>query len=232
METLAPGQAGAVRVWLEWIDAAVEPEALEILDDDERARAGRFRFERDRRRFVARRAFLRRTLAGYVGLEPARLRYRSSATGKPELVGADVPAFSSSHADGLAIVAVTIEGEVGVDVERLRPVPDALDVARSFFTAGEQERLRSLPASQRSAAFLLLWTAKEACVKLLGRGLSMPLDDFEILDHGGVAKLVGSGELGSTRLWSVDVPAGYVATVAAPGTSFQAQQAPQLAIAS
>jgi 4'-phosphopantetheinyl transferase len=233
METLAPGQGGAVHIWLEWIDTAPEPEGLPILDDDERARAGRLRFERDRRRFVARRAFRRRILGEHLGIEPVSVRYRRSANGKPELLGATGLAFSASHSDGLAIVAVTTQGEVGVDIERVRPMPDALNIARRFFAAREYEHLRSVPAGTRSEAFLRLWTAKEACIKLVGRGLSMPLDDFEVLEWGGgdVIRLGGVDGAPSIRLFSVDVPAGYVASVAATAAAVIAGP-PQLAIAS
>ena len=233
METPAPGRGAAVEIWLEWIDRAPEPEGLATLDDDELARAGRLRFERDRRRFVGRRAFLRRILGGYLGVEPASIRYRRTANGKPALVDAHPLAFSTSHSDGLAIVAVVTQGEVGVDIERVRPMPDALAMARRFFTAREYEHLRSVPASTRSDAFLRLWTAKEAHVKLLGRGLSMPLDGFEVLGRadGEVVQLGGIGQARSVRLWSVDVPDGYVAMVAATDAAVIAEPMP-LAVAS
>jgi len=233
METLAPEQGGAVHIWLEWIDTAQEPEGLPILDADELARAGRLRFERDRQRFVARRALLRRILGEQLGVEPASIRYRRTANGKPALVDADGPAFSTSHADGLAIVALATQGDVGVDVERLRSMPDALDIARRFFAVRELEHLGAQPASVRSEAFLRLWTAKEACVKVLGRGLSMPLDGFVVSGHadGERIQLGGENEAVSACLWSLDAPDGYVATVAATHAASVAAPLP-LAIAS
>jgi 4'-phosphopantetheinyl transferase len=95
MATLPP-RRGDVHVWLEWIDDAPGVVDLALLDDDERARAARFRFERDGRRFVARRAFLRRVLAGYVDSAPRQLRYRVSAAGKPELAEPGGVTFSTS----------------------------------------------------------------------------------------------------------------------------------------
>jgi 4'-phosphopantetheinyl transferase len=219
---------GAVRILLEWVDAASEREGIAILDDEERARAERFSFERDRRRFVARRAFLRRVLAGYTGAAPASLRYHRSSFGKPELVAADGLTFSTSHAAGLAIVAVATHGEVGVDVERLRPMPDALDIARRFFAAAELEHLRSVPTSMRSRAFLRLWTRKEAYVKAVGRGLSMPLADFDVLERavGRAAHSGDAGERPAIRLWPVEVPAGYVAALATSAANGVVQPAP------
>jgi 4'-phosphopantetheinyl transferase len=221
MATHASAHPEAVSVRLEWVDRALDPEGIAILDADERARAARFRFERDRRRFVARRAFLRRILAEHTGLEPGGVRYRRSAHGKPELLDVDGVAFSTSHADDVAIVAVVARGDVGVDIERVRPMPDALEIARRFFTARESAHLLATPASMRSAAFLRLWTRKEACVKLVGRGLSMPLGDFEVLDRpgGDVVGLRGTTEMVPVRLWPVEVPVGFVATVAATETA-------------
>lgn len=228
METPAPSQREAVQLWLEWVDTAPEPGGIAILDDEERARAARFRFERDGRRFVARRSFLRRVLAGYTGAAPASLRYRRSNFGKPELMDADGLAFSTSHAAGLAIVAVTTHGDVGVDIERLRRIPDGLNIARRFFTGAELEHLRSIPTSMRPDAFLRLWTRKEAYVKAVGRGLSMPLRDFDVLERadGGVVHSGDAGGQPAIRLWPVEVPAGYVATAATSVATLVEQPAP------
>jgi len=232
METLTLANRGAVDLRLEWVDTAVEPVGIGTLDPGERARAARFRFERDRRRFVARRLFLRGILAEHLGVEPAGIRYRTTGNGKPELADAAL-AFSTSHADDLAIVAVVAGGEVGVDIERMRPMRDALDIAGRFFTAREVEHLQSRDGAGRSAAFLRLWTRKEAYVKLLGRGLSMPLDDFEVLGLDGIdrVELDGTADRPAASLWSVDVPQGYLASVAV-SLSARAAAAPQLAIAS
>jgi 4'-phosphopantetheinyl transferase len=223
MPALAGGQGGAIHIWLESVDVVVEPHVFEMLDGVERGRADRFAFERDRRRFVGRRAFLRRVLGDYAGLPPADLRYRLSASGKPELVGVNDLTFSTSHADGLAIVAVAGHGQVGVDIERLRPMPGALDIARRFFTEREWAHLRALPQTARSDAFLRLWTRKEAYVKVMGRGLSMPLDGFEVLEPFVTP---------AVRLWPVEAADGFVATVAATDAAFPRVQRDALRLAS
>jgi 4'-phosphopantetheinyl transferase len=210
------GEGDDVGVWLEWIDATAEAADDEILDHDERARARAFRFARDRRRFVARRTFLRRILAGYVGVAPAEVRYRTSAAGKPRLAERENVAFSTSHADGLAIVAIARTGEVGVDIERVRPMPDALELAERFFSVREHEHLVSIPASTRSEAFLRLWTRKEAYVKLAGVGLGMPLEAFDVLNDGDGDVLVPGTEAlrAPARLRALNLPAGTVGSVA------------------
>jgi 4'-phosphopantetheinyl transferase len=210
------GHGDDVHVWLEWIDATPEAADDEFLDGDERARARAFRFARDRRRFVARRTFLRRILAEYAGVAPAELRYRTSAAGKPRLADRDDVAFSTSHAEGLAIVAIARTGEVGVDIERVRPMPDALELAKRFFSVREHEHLMSVPASMRSEAFLRLWTRKEAYVKLAGVGLGMPLDAFDVLTDGDGHVLVAGSEAvrAPARLRALNLPAGSVGSVA------------------
>jgi len=212
---------GDVDIWHDWVDDAREPGDAAILDDGERARAARFRFDRDRRRFIARRAFLRRVLARYAGVDPARLRFRTSANGKPELAQPDLGlGFSASHADGLAIVAVSSGGVVGVDVERVRAIPDALELARRLWTDAEYRNLASIAAPLRSAAFLRLWTRKEAHVKRLGTGLSTPLDSFDVLDAG------------ERSLRALELPAGYVGSVAVEGPTVVVRNAASEAIAS
>lgn len=154
---------------------------LELLDDAERAQAGRFRFDRDRVRFVLRRAFARRVLARYLGVHPAAVGIRTSLLGRPELDPSCDVAFNTSHSDGMAVVAVAQGQRVGVDIERVREIDDALDIAEGLFAAREVEWLRSVSPGSRSRAFLALWTRKEAVVKALGGGLSIPLDGFTVL---------------------------------------------------
>jgi 4'-phosphopantetheinyl transferase len=228
MVTLAPAR-GEVQVWLEWIDDAPAASGMALLDDDERARADRFHFERDRRRFVARRAFLRRVLGGYVDVAPRHLRYRTSPTGKPELAEPRGVAFNTSHADGLAVVAVGVDGQIGVDVERARPIPDSLDLARGLFSARERDRVESTPPSMRAEAFLRIWTRKEAYVKFVGRGLSMPLDAFDVL--GSRVRPSDAVET-LPRLRALELPDGYLGAVALTGETVTYPQPTPIEMAS
>lgn len=210
--------SAGVDVWSERVDGDADlDQAQADLDEDERRRAGRFLFERDRRRFAGRRAFLRRVLAGYLGIDPAAIRYRTTALGRPELRPACGITFSTSHADGLAVVAVARERPVGIDLERVRPVPDALDIAHGLFTRREYEDLESLPAAARSEGFLRLWTRKEAYVKAIGAGMSMPFHGFDVLD-GDVRRSQGKTAGRPGRSWAlkpIEGLAGYVGAVAA-----------------
>jgi 4'-phosphopantetheinyl transferase len=170
-----------VHVWAANLDRP--PLAFELLDatlsSDEHDRAERFRFPRDRDRFVTARGLLRTLLSLYVGRAARDLGFRYSVFGKPELTGERI-SFNVSHADATALFAFTREAEVGVDLERVRTGAWADDVAQRFFADGEVAALRALPPYARPRAFLACWTRKEAYIKARGEGLSLPLQDFEV----------------------------------------------------
>lgn len=172
-----------------------------VLAPDETGRAARFRFERDRRRYVVGRAQLRAILGAYVGRDPQELRFRYGAHGKPALpVESAGPRldFSMTRSHELGMLAIQLDADVGLDVELLRPFPEALDIAKRFFAPQEFTVLASLPAADVSAAFFGCWTRKEAVVKSMGLGLSQPID-------------------GPVDRWVAPLPApaaGYVAAVA------------------
>jgi 4'-phosphopantetheinyl transferase len=152
----------------------------ETLSADERARADRFVFPRDRRRFVVARGALRSILASYLDLAPSALAFAYGPAGKPRLEGSADLDFNLAHSHELALCAVTAGGPVGVDVEWLRPMPDLLAVARTAFSPAEQAALLARPEGERLAAFFRCWTSKEAYLKARGDGLSLPLDSFDV----------------------------------------------------
>jgi len=183
-----------VDVWTHRVDLAGDPRPLTaLLDDVELDRAARFRFERDRARFVARRAFLREVLAAYVDVAPAELRYRLSEHRRPELDPALGLTFSTSHSDGLAVVAVTQGRRLGVDIERNRDVPDVLGLALGVCTPEELDDVLLVAPARRGEAFLRIWTRKEACLKAVGTGLGVALDSFHVGDADGGRELPGAG---------------------------------------
>ncbi len=188
--------------------------SLESLDTTERARAGRYRFQRDRDRFIARRTFLRRVLSGYLGVPPASIRYRGPGQGRPALDPPSPISFSTSHSEGLAVVAIGRDRLVGIDIELARPIPDALDLAHTLFARREADHLRSTPIDDRSRAFLRLWTRKEAYAKALGVGLSLPFDALDVLDDPTWDPGVGPAQPEALAVASIDAFPGYVAAVA------------------
>jgi 4'-phosphopantetheinyl transferase len=175
---------GEVKLWLRSVEAGTGTnERMRLLDEREQARAAQFRFERDRVRFVARRAFVRSILARYLGVDPQEVRIRTSTMGRPGLAEDSDVSFNTSHSDGVVAVAVARGCRVGVDIERVRSVGDALAIAEGLFTQREIESLLSVPEPSRSKAFLTLWTRKESLVKAIGDGLSLPLNSFEMPLH-------------------------------------------------
>jgi 4'-phosphopantetheinyl transferase len=153
------------------------------LCDMEQRRAARFRFERDRRRYIVARARLRQLLAAHLDVRPECVEFRYGANGKPALAPRFTATgwhFNVSHCGELAVFALSSEGEVGVDVEAIREVRDADAIAARVFSRRENDAYRALSADEKPLAFLQLWTRKEACVKLLGEGLCAPLDRFDV----------------------------------------------------
>ena len=218
------GHVDDVHVWSAPLD--VSPSLLDrlatSLSADERARADRFRFERLRARYLAGRGVLRMLLARYVHRPAASLRFEYGAQGKPSLAISDaagVPRFNLAHAGGLALIAISSAREVGVDVEELRAMPDAMPVAERHFSAAERRTLRSLPDDARDASFFRCWTRKEAYIKAIGEGMSCPLDSFDVtLAPDEPARIVeirgAAGEAGRWTLIHLSPAPGWIGAVA------------------
>jgi len=180
-------EPGEVRAWIVELDAALPPGAdvdslepcgaeLAVLSDDERGRAARFVRARERRRFAQCRSALREILGRLLGEPAASLRFRAAAVGKPELDrGPGISGslrFNVSHSSELALIAVGLGRELGVDLERLRPIGEAERIVASFFTPAEQRAFAAIAGPDRPSAFLRGWTRKEAVLKGFGMGLS------------------------------------------------------------
>ena len=151
------------------------------LDPSEIARARSFRHPRDGERFGAAHGMVREILAGYLGLPPASLEYRTNAFGKPELAdGRAKLAFNLSRSGGRALLAVTQGEEVGVDLEMAHTDGEELAIAEKFFSPGERAYLLETPPELRHQVFLRCWTLKEAYIKAVGSGLSLGLGTFDV----------------------------------------------------
>jgi len=153
--------------------------AIDILSADERRRAAAFHAERTSRRFAACRAGVRRILASRTSVDPAMIRFRYGRHGRPDL--ADNPLdlrFSVSHSSGHAVVAVTHQSDLGIDIEESRRIDHLDSLAQRYLAPVEIEQLAS--ADDRVRGFWMVWTRKEAYVKALGIGLSGPICEFAV----------------------------------------------------
>jgi 4'-phosphopantetheinyl transferase len=198
---------------------------VRTLSDDERRRAERFHSERDRKHFVVARGTLRSILGRYLGVEPGRVQFEYGPRGKPRLAEpfANLAlCFNLAHSHELALYALAYRREVGIDLERVCPLPDAEEIATRFFSAHESAAWRALPPNWKQEAFYLCWTRKEAYIKAIGDGLARPLDQFDVsLVPAEPAQLLRvEGNPKEANRWSLQTlePApGYVAALAVEG---------------
>ena len=151
-----------------------------FLNDDERERAARFHFERDRNRFVVGRGTLREVLGELLEISPTDVQFAYGPQGKPALAHDTDLRFNLSHSQDWALLAVTEGREVGVDLEFLRQDLNPLEVAPSVFSPEECAALENLPEPERLAAFYGYWTRKEAFIKALGLGFTRDTREFTV----------------------------------------------------
>jgi 4'-phosphopantetheinyl transferase len=175
---------GELHVWSRRLDVkmGIESRLMNLLSADEVARAKRFVFPRDRRRFVVARATLRLLLANYLGVEAHEIAFAYTRLGKPFLVqpeNAREMHFSVSHAHELAVYVVA-KAAVGIDIEWLRPLPRLRELANTVLSAAERARLFDLESAEQVLGFLNAWTRKEAYLKARGIGLMAPPDCFDV----------------------------------------------------
>lgn len=214
-----PPTPGTVHVWRFDLDREqVQPD---VLAADEHARAARFHFKRDGCRWQTGRSLLRRTLGVYLQADPSALEFEAGPFGKPFVPNSRL-CFNASHSGPLLLLAFAWDQEVGVDVERLRDdfVPEELAV--QVFSPREQEALCAVPPEERHAAFLSLWTAKEAYVKALGTGLSFPLAQLTLWPIDGTDRYAAvddtqSGAPADISVCRLPILTNFAASLAADG---------------
>lgn len=220
-----------VHIWCTSLD---QPEPRfhilsQTLSVDDRIRAERFYFEKDRKHFVIRRGILRTILGCYLGVEPSRLQFCYGKNGKPALANAfdeGTIHFNMSDSEGLALYAFTRDREIGVDIEHIHDIAGMEQIAQQFFSVRENAAFRALPESTKKEAFFNCWTRKEAFIKAIGDGLYCPLDKFDVsLVPGEPARLLSiEGDARVASWWSIQdlKPAsGFAAAFAVEGRSWQ-----------
>lgn len=226
-----------VHVWCASLEAA--PSTIQglqrVLSAEEVARAERFRFARDRQHFIVARGLLRTLLGRYLHMAPQDLSFSYNTYGKPALTIQSAPdeaswlQFNLSHSRELALFAFTTTRLIGIDIEYMRADIEYEQLAKHYFSAYEYATLREIPAEQQCEAFYHCWTRKEAYIKARGKGLSLPLDLFDVsLRPEEPAALLNSREDPSEHVrWSLHAlapGANYAAALAVEamdGTDWQ-----------
>jgi 4'-phosphopantetheinyl transferase len=226
------------QVW--WARPAVEtPRLLDLLDPVERARYTAYHRAIDQVRFLAGRVVSKALAADRLGIEPGRVVLDSTcsdcgrAHGKPRVVRPDahpadrpLPELSISHSGDLIAVAVTDGLPVGVDVEQERDVA-VQDLVRMTLSAGEMDASAAVPTAEADAAFFTYWSRKEAILKAIGRGLSVPMTKVTITPWDQPPRVLGSQssevDAAALHMAALDAGAGYRAAVAVlAGSDFPA----------
>jgi 4'-phosphopantetheinyl transferase len=188
-----------------------------VLSNEERCRASRFVHDRHRSEYVMAHATLRVLLGRYLGCGPADVALSKSPQGKPRCEHDRNLSFNMAHADGAVVVAIAAGHDVGVDLERIHPVSDVVSLVRRQFSSIEADAFLALPEEERDCAFCRLWTRKEAYVKALGRGLSYPLDSFEVTFGRDEPFRVGRAEPGPWSFFHLEPWRGFVGALAVRG---------------
>jgi 4'-phosphopantetheinyl transferase len=212
------------------MDSAALRRFERVLADDERIRAERLIFDRDRNRFIAARVILRDVLGRYLQRPPHTIDFIYGPRGKPAIASVGERQsvyFNLSHAHGLALIGITRRGEIGIDVELIRPDFASEEIAKRYFSPKEIDRLNEIPEERRTEAFFLCWTRKEAYIKAKGDGLHIPLDSFDVsLSPGEPAELFSADE----SRWGIEtfVPSivpeqRYAAAIVAEGKDWTAR---------
>lgn len=193
-DLIPPLQPGEVHVWQAVLPAPdMLPQLTALLDAAELTRARRFLRLNDTQRYITARGQLRLLLGHYLQRDPASIRFAYAAQGKPLAVDAGGLAFNISHTDKLALYAFAYDTEIGVDVETVKPDFPVADISGYYFSMAERAALSQVPLAQRPAAFFNGWTRKEAYIKAVGDGLSLPLDSFDVtLTPGEPARLLAT----------------------------------------
>jgi 4'-phosphopantetheinyl transferase len=195
-----------LHIWIVRIDERSEPPSrLEsLLSPDEIQRANRFVFAHDRAQYVTSRGALRAVVGAYIGAAPEAVAFSYAERGKPYTSSGQRPIeFNLSHARGVAAIAVSTRGPVGIDVENVERTVDVDTLSRRFFAPDEAAELMAMSEPDRREAFFRCWTSKEAYIKALGDGLACPLDSFSVSVRADEPPMIKRIDGGDPSMWTL-----------------------------
>lgn len=169
-----------VHVWTTDLEISQDQEAafLNTLSRDEVIRANRFLSPIHKRRFIAARGTLRYILSQYLEIKPQELSFVYGEHNKPAIPNTDLQ-FNLAHSQDIAIYGLTLDHEVGIDIEKIQHSYNPA-IAERYFSAKENKELEQIPEEEKKEAFYRLWSRKEAIIKALGKGFSQSLATFDV----------------------------------------------------
>lgn len=229
-------QPHQVDIWRVFFDAStplstsLSPDSVRLgestLSAEETQRASRFHFDLDRQQFIASHTSLRNILARYLHCESNQINFEKNEYGKPFVLSDPKLEFNLSHSGDYALIAVTYEYKVGIDVERIRENMELESIASRYFSRGEVSELMALPPEQRTSGFFNCWTRKEAYIKAQGLGLSLPLDSFDVSLAPNESVILRStrpdpNAAARWTLLSLNVDSGYAGALAVEGKDLE-----------
>ena len=214
---------GKIHIWSACLDVVPSRHQWHMLSGDERQRAGRFMFERDRNRYVVARSTLRTLLGRYLSVAPEDVSFAYGPHSKPELappLDRHMLHFNVSHSHGQFLVATARGSAIGVDIEKVRPEMEFNMIAKRFFSSDEFEQLSALDSSAKCLGFFNAWTRKEAYLKAKSEGIGYGLDQFSVsLVPGKPARLLSDRRdpeaIHRSCIRELAAPPGYAAAVSA-----------------
>lgn len=180
-----------------------------FLSEEEKSRANKFHFSEDKSSFALYHACKRLILADYLNQSPQEIIFSTQEKGKPFLQNQKIK-FNLSHTKEMAMLAVAVDIEVGIDIEKVKTTSDYLTIAKRFFHLEEYEFLKNIGnTAQQQNAFFEIWTAKEAVLKATGEGIAAGMNTFNVqtnpIKHNSV----------TITLSRLKAPAAYKAAIAA-----------------
>lgn len=211
---------GVVAVGWQPLPGPGDLDRLPGLTTDDRWQAATLEVAAARARLAASRSLARRLASDLLGIAPGELTFGHEVAGRP-VVGPAGIRMSSSYTDRLAVVAVAVDRQVGVDVEpqERRPIP----AGRLWLSDAEQAAVDATPPAGRGWLLLRLWTGKEAAVKALGTGIRQPLRTIDVLSAPGCWRRAGEAEDGAALRWWATVPSHHLAVATLPAATAASQ---------
>lgn len=211
-----------LHLWFLDVGAKLDSRYYNLLCENEKIRAGKYRFAHDQYIFITARAVLRILSGHYLQKDPTQIRFKYGAYGKPYFKEENGLLFNVSHSGGKAIIGFGKVMEMGVDIEKIKDDFDVVDIAGKFFSQSEIKSLTEIAKETQNRAFFRCWTRKESFIKAKGDGLSLPLDSFSVtLDDDREARLIETKwnpcEKDSWRIFSFVPYDNYIGAVSVRG---------------